>query len=278
MVQRPRWTLPALLGLCLLPVLLVAAWVVAGVGTAPAPRSLAAAQGTATETEEPTEAAPTPIPVVETPPVAGHCLRGLPSPRFQWTLYVTTVGDGSGAGMWVPRGDNAGPFLKAHVMAKYGEVWYGATFQPDGRLLPDRSPAWPRPDLIQSAATGIQTSRSGNPACGRNPQQSVPPCVVEVVYPLVFLDRLAEEGPYLTRTYFWVPSNQLVKDGDRPSQIVGAPFSETDCDTRKIWPRLPGSKPAYGLFNGCASASSRLDSCYAVGNGEFTPGRDGRLP
>jgi len=167
--------------------------------------------------------------------------------------------------MWIPRGKNAGPYLKAHVMAKYGQVWYGATFQPDGRLVPDRSPAWPRPDLIQTAASGLQTARSGNPGCGRTGEQSVPPCFVEVVYPLVFLDRLAEDGPYLTRTYFWVPSNQVTKVDGQPAQVSGAPFSETACDTRTIWPRLAGTKPAYGVFNGCGSDATRVDTCFAVG-------------
>lgn len=237
----------------------------AGAPTTVPLRPLARAQVTATD--EPTEVPPTPVPVPETPTAPGRCVAGLPSPRFQWTVYVTPYSDG--LGMWIPRGDNAGPFLKAHVMAKYGHDWYGATLLPSGRLVPDRSPAWPRPDLIQTAASGIQTGRAGNRTCGRGPEQAVPPCVVEVVYPLVFLDRLAQDGPYLTRTYFWVPSNQTVKEGERPSQVVGAPFSETLCDTRKIWPRLGVSVPAYGTFNGCGSASSRVDTCYAVGCGAY---------
>lgn len=240
--------------------------------------ALPAPQTAADPTDEPTEVPPTPIPAVETPTNPGACGRGLPSPRFQWTLHVTTKTEADGLGMWMPRGANAGPFLKAYVKVKYGATWYGATFMPDGRLVPDDAPAWPRSDLIRSAATGIQTSRGGSPMCGRQPAQAVPPCVVEVIYPLVFLDRLAEDGPFLTRTYFWVPSSQLVKDGDRPAQVGGAPFSEVTCDTRDIWPRLASSRPAYGVFNGCGSESAKVDTCYAVGSGEYTPGRDGRAP
>jgi hypothetical protein len=264
----PEWSDRAVVGvagalaLCVFTLLVAAPW-----GATSPPRPLAPAQATATDTEEPTEVPPTPVPVTETPPVPERCVRGLPSPRFEWTLYVTPFS--GGLGMWVPRGENAGPYLKAYVKAKYGEVWYGATLLPDGRMVPDHSPPWPRPDLIQSAANGLQTARSGNATCGRQPQQSVPPCFVEVVYPLVFLDRLAEQGPFLTRTYFWVPSSQLVKENDRPAQVVGAPFSETLCDARKIWPRLGASLPAYGVFNGCGSASTRIDTCYAVGCGVY---------
>jgi hypothetical protein len=272
--QAPEWRTLARISLA--GVLLGALWLALALAPRPEPPALTAPAQPGV-TAEPTEPPPTPLPLPETPE-AVRCVAGLPSPRFQWTLYVTALDEDGELGMWVPRADNAGPYLRAYVMAKYGQVWYRATFLPDGSLVPDHNPPWPRPDLIRSAASGLQTARTGNPACGRGPERAVPPCVVELVYPLVFLDRLAEDGPYLNRTYFWVPSSQVSDDEGRPARLQAAPFSETDCDTRRIWPRVAGSTPAYGLFNGCGSASTRVDTCYAVGCGELTLGGCGGAP
>lgn len=228
---------------------------------------------TSTAVAEPTDIPPTPAAPPGTPEPAGPCLPGVASPRFAWTLYVAAqVGTGASAapGMWAPFGDNAGPYLKAHVKALYGDVWYGATLNAaTGRIEPDAHPAWPRPDLIRSAANGVQTTRTGNPMCGRSAEATLPPCYAELVVPLVFLDRLTTDGPYLRTTYFWVPSNQVEDDDGRPSRITVHEYSAASCDTRRLGPRIGSARPVYAQFSGCSSPSRRIDTCYVVGCGDL---------
>ncbi len=222
----------------------------------------------ATPTPEPTELPPTPLPPEGTPEVPELCLPGPPSPRFFWTLYVAPRVNG-GTGMWAPMGDNGGPFLKAYVKALYGGVWYGATLDPvTGTIVPDRFPAWPRPDLIQSASIGVQTTRVGNPMCLRSAQSTVPPCYAELVIPLVFLDRLTPEGPYLRNAYFWLPADQVVDDNGRPARLVARPYDTLSCDTRQPGVRLTRARPVYANFAGCSGSSRRIDTCYLAGCGD----------
>ncbi len=233
------------------------------------PATGAPLQATSTPSAEPTEVPPTPLPVPGTPVPETRCLPGVPSPRFEWTLYVAPRVD-TATGMWVPLGENGGPYLKAYVKAMYGDVWYGATLNAaTGHLEPDTSPPWPRPDLIRSASAGVQTSRSGNPMCGRSADATLPPCYAELVVPLVFLDRLAMDGPYLRNTYFWVSSNQVANDDGKPSRMTALDYSTTECDTRRAGPRLPSARPVYAQFSGCATASKRIDTCYLVGCGDL---------
>ncbi len=226
-------------------------------------------EATSTPVAEPTDIPPTPAAPPGTPEPSGHCLPGVPSPRFAWTLYVAPR-VGTGTGMWVPFGDNGRPYLRAHVKALYGDVWYGATLNAaTGRLDPDALPAWPRPDLIRSAAAGVQTTRTGNPMCGRSAEATLPPCYAELVVPLVFLDRLTVDGPYLRNAYFWVPSNQVEDDDGRPSRITAQGYDALSCGTRLTGARLGSARPVYAQFSGCSSASRRIDTCYLVGCGDL---------
>lgn len=219
--------------------------------------------------QEPTDIPPTPALPPGTSEPTGLCLPGVPSPRLAWTLYVSAR-VGTGTGMWVPYGDNAGPYLRAHVKALYGDVWFGATLNAaTGQLEPDTFPEWPRPDLIRSAAAGVQTSRTGNPMCGLPAEATLPPCYAELVVPLVFLDRLAMDGPYLRTTYFWVPSNQVEDDDGRPSRLTAHAYSAKSCDTGRIGTRLGSARPVYAQFSGCTSPSRRIDTCYLVGCGDL---------
>lgn len=226
-------------------------------------------QATPTVGAEPTEVPPTPVPMPGTPEPTGRCRSGVPSPRFAWTLYVAPR-VGSATGMWVPLGENGGPYLKAHIKALYGDVWYGATLHAaTGRIIPDPSPPWPRPDLIRSAAAGVQTTRSGNPMCGRAAEAALPPCYAELVVPLVFLDRLVADGPYLRNAYFWIPSNQVRTEDGKPSRMTALDYSITDCDTRRAGPRMATARPVYAQFSGCSAASKRIDTCFLVGCGDL---------
>lgn len=233
------------------------------------PLATAADQSTPTETLPPTEVPPTPEEPPGTPEPLDRCLTGVPGPRLFWTLYVAPWVDGA-TGMWVPFRDNGGPYLKAYVKARYGGVWYGATLDPaEGRLTPDPLPAWPRPDIIRLASSGVQTSRGGNPMCGRSADAASPPCYAELVVPLVFLDRLAQDGPYLRHTYFWAPSNQVAIEPDGPSRVTARQYDAAACDTSRIGPRLGSARPVYTSFGGCAAPSRRVDTCYLVGCGDL---------
>jgi hypothetical protein len=236
----------------------------------PTATSLAPAQATATETLAPTEIPPTPEAPPGTTEPSDRCLTGVPSPRFFWTLYVAPRLASGATGMWVPMGDNGGPYLKAYVKALYGDVWYGATLSAaDGRIQPDPFPPWPRPDLIRSASVGVQTTRGGNPMCGRSAVTTLPPCYAELVVPLVFLDRLAPGGPYLRNAYFWLPSDQVEDDGGRPSRVTAQEYSPDTCDTRQVGSRLARARPVYAMFSGCSEASRRIDTCYLAGCGDL---------
>jgi hypothetical protein len=226
-------------------------------------------QATPTDVAAPTEIPPTPEPLPGTPEPSGPCLPGVASPRLFWTLYVSPK-VGEATGMWVPYGEHGGPYLKAYVKALYGDVWYGAALDAfRGQLVPDSSPVWPRPDLIQLAGSGVQTSRVGNPMCGRSADSTLPPCYAELVVPLVFLDRLASDGPYLRNTYFWVPSNQVADSEGEPSRMTALEYSSAACETRRVGSRLPSARPVYAAFSGCASASKRIDTCYLAGCGDL---------
>ena len=227
------------------------------------------AQATPAETTAPTEALPTPIPPPGTAEPTTGCLPGVAGPRFQWTLYIAPHLADAGTGMWVPFGEHGGPYLKAYVKALYGDVWYGGLLDgTDGSITPDPVPAWPRPDIVRLATSGVQTTRVGSPMCGRSADATLPPCYAELVVPLVFLDRLAPDGPYLRHAYFWAPSNQVVDEDGTPSRMTALAYDSTRCDIGRAGARLPSARPVYAQFSGCSSASRRIDTCYLVGCGD----------
>jgi hypothetical protein len=230
----------------------------------PAPAASGPHQATGTPaTIEPTDVPPSPEPPTPGPTAPRtRCTPGLPVPRLFWTIHAFPVGPESS--IWVPFQRNGGPLLRAWVRARYDDVWYTALIDERGRIEPYGNPRWPRSDIIQLAAAGTQPSRTGQPACGRSSAPVPPPCYADAVFPLVFLDKLGPDGPYLRRLYFWVPPNQVYPDDTgHPARLSGKRLA--DCDTAQVPGRLPNGGPIYLQFDGCGSPALRVDSCYEVG-------------
>lgn len=195
-------------------------------------------------------------------PIHDGCANPLPSPRVFWTLYAAPPDR-----MWVPFQGKGGPFVPAEVGLKYDQTWYIATLDEQGRIQRAAQPPWPRPDLLQLAGAGLQASRSGTPACGRPAGPTVPPCYVEMVYPLVFLDRLSPDGPELRQVSFRTHATLVHPDrvGGGPSRMGPARYSDQECPVDTPLRVLGAPRTTYLNVGGCASMPLRVDTCYAAG-------------
>ena len=268
MTSTARWIATLLL------VLALAGWALGGLATAPNPPEPRHAGHSpaeferppgqvsptpptleAPDTPAPTEAPPTPEPPTPgPPPTVGPCTSGLPAPQLFWNIVAHPGRDR----MWVPFHRNSGPYLAAWVKAKYDDVWYTAFITHEGEIVPDSHPPWPRPDLVRFAGSGVHVTRSANPMCPGLTGPVPPPCYAQISYPLVFLNKLAEGGPYLRRTYFWVAGRQVYSDPDgEVSRVSAARYCDPDRPSH-----VTVTRPVYLSFDGCGNDARRVDTCY----------------